>query len=138
MADVGAGAASASPSAGATDNGLHHIGRGVVVRLPLGVGLPGWCRIDGGDVDVEASVLVATWLHIVWMLVNSCALNVVVSPSPPKSSDKQRIFMQERGVEPLHLSVQDPKSCASANSATPACRLIRELVGEHVKFRSGN
>ena len=28
--------------------------------------------------------------------------------------------MQERGVEPLHLSVQDPKSCASANSATPA------------------
>ena len=30
------------------------------------------------------------------------------------------ILMQERGVEPLHLSVQDPKSCASANSATPA------------------
>src|ERR1700722_11641981 len=28
--------------------------------------------------------------------------------------------MQERGVEPLHLAVQDPKSCASANSATPA------------------
>src|SRR5438876_10944888 len=28
--------------------------------------------------------------------------------------------VQERGVEPLHLSVQDPKSCASANSATPA------------------
>src|SRR5215204_175315 len=31
--------------------------------------------------------------------------------------------MQERGVEPLHLSVQDPKSCASANSATPATPL---------------
>jgi hypothetical protein len=31
--------------------------------------------------------------------------------------------MQERGVEPLHLAVQDPKSCASANSATPACWL---------------
>src|SRR3954452_18607965 len=28
--------------------------------------------------------------------------------------------MQERGVEPLHLSVQAPKTCASANSATPA------------------
>src|SRR5688572_4301204 len=28
--------------------------------------------------------------------------------------------MQERGVEPLNLSVQDPKSCASASSATPA------------------
>src|SRR5436309_3383659 len=28
--------------------------------------------------------------------------------------------MQERGVEPLPLSGQDPKSCASANSATPA------------------
>ena len=32
--------------------------------------------------------------------------------------------MQERGVEPLHLSVQDPKSCASANSATPAFAAI--------------
>ena len=29
-------------------------------------------------------------------------------------------MMQERGVEPLHLAVQDPKSCASASSATPA------------------
>src|SRR6476619_2412848 len=28
--------------------------------------------------------------------------------------------MQERGVEPLRLAAQDPKSCASANSATPA------------------
>src|SRR5688572_24563074 len=28
--------------------------------------------------------------------------------------------MQERGLEPLHLSVQAPKTCASANSATPA------------------
>src|SRR4051812_16544757 len=33
--------------------------------------------------------------------------------------------MQERGVEPLHLAVQDPKSCASANSATPARRSSR-------------
>ena len=30
------------------------------------------------------------------------------------------IKLQERGVEPLHLSVQAPKTCASANSATPA------------------
>ena len=30
--------------------------------------------------------------------------------------------MQERGLEPLHLSVQAPKTCASASSATPACQ----------------
>src|SRR5438128_1011413 len=30
--------------------------------------------------------------------------------------------MQERGLEPLHLSVREPKSRASANSATPANR----------------
>ena len=31
-----------------------------------------------------------------------------------------KILLQERGLEPLHLSVQAPKTCASANSATPA------------------
>ena len=35
----------------------------------------------------------------------------------PRSITRQ---MQERGVEPLHLTVQAPKTCASANSATPA------------------
>ena len=29
-------------------------------------------------------------------------------------------LVRKRGLEPLHLSVQEPKSCASANSATPA------------------
>src|SRR5271156_1377523 len=45
------------------------------------------------------------------------------TPPPLPSRDKSLLrinSMQERGVEPLHLSVQDPKSCASANSATPA------------------
>src|SRR5688572_33009044 len=37
--------------------------------------------------------------------------------------------MQERGVEPLHLSVQDPKSCASANSATPARATADYMTG---------
>src|SRR5436190_18991215 len=32
--------------------------------------------------------------------------------------------MQERGLEPLHLSVLAPKTSASANSATPALRRI--------------
>ena len=36
--------------------------------------------------------------------------------------------MQERGVEPLRLSAQEPKSCASANSATPAGEPIITLV----------
>src|SRR4029077_15309693 len=42
---------------------------------------------------------------------------------------RKPVKMQERGVEPLHLSVQDPKSCASANSATPATlRIIRSYL----------
>ena len=36
------------------------------------------------------------------------------------SGHRDVVVMQERGVEPLHLSVQAPKTCASANSATPA------------------
>src|SRR5881394_1211190 len=42
------------------------------------------------------------------------------SAANEKPPVKPGVSMQERGVEPLHLSVQDPKSCASANSATPA------------------
>ena len=44
--------------------------------------------------------------------------------------------MQERGVEPLHLSVQDPKSCASANSATPAHNPIKHQPPNRVGHRS--
>src|SRR5688572_26521367 len=48
--------------------------------------------------------------------------------------------MQERGVEPLHLAVQDPKSCASANSATPAVvhRIVyRQAADSNRKRPSG-
>jgi hypothetical protein len=44
-------------------------------------------------------------------------------------------WMQERGVEPLHLAVQDPKSCASANSATPAYSVIKRLVCGQVNWK---
>ena len=43
--------------------------------------------------------------------------------------------MQERGVEPLHLAVQDPKSCASANSATPAGAISLKACGAEVSIR---
>src|SRR3954465_4354147 len=42
----------------------------------------------------------------------------------------RKSLMQERGVEPLHLSVQDPKSCASANSATPARVCTERIIAE--------
>ena len=37
-----------------------------------------------------------------------------------RSDDRCRSSMQKRGVEPLHLAVRDPKSRASASSATSA------------------
>lgn len=42
--------------------------------------------------------------------------------------------MQERGLEPLHLSVLAPKTSASANSATPAKVVARRsLAGVPIK-----
>ena len=40
--------------------------------------------------------------------------------------------MLEKGVEPLHLAVQDPKSCASANSATRACFVKSQRLAKNV------
>ena len=40
--------------------------------------------------------------------------------------------MLEKGVEPLHLAVQDPKSCASANSATRACFVKLQRLAKNV------
>src|SRR5258706_2492964 len=44
--------------------------------------------------------------------------------------DARATLLQERGVEPLNLSVQDPKSCASASSATPASHPPRRKIDE--------
>lgn len=41
-------------------------------------------------------------------------------PSFPNPETLLLQLVRERGLEPLHLAVQDPKSCASANSATLA------------------
>lgn len=41
---------------------------------------------------------------------------------PPCSTDAARrsVLVRVKGVEPLRISSQEPKSCASANSAIPA------------------
>ncbi len=51
--------------------------------------------------------LLSTIINITWTIVNC-------------QHFFQIILMRMKGLEPLHQKIQDPKSCASANSATSA------------------
>ena len=39
--------------------------------------------------------------------------------------DSRLIIMRMKGLEPLHHKIQEPKSCASANSATSASKALK-------------
>ena len=49
-------------------------------------------------------------------------------------------LVRATGLEPARLSAQDPKSCTSANSATPAyliaCQIIIRWIPLFVKFKN--
>ena len=60
------------------------------------------------------------FLIMILSLANLITLNIDKGPAFDFESKAGPFLVRVAGVEPARLSVQEPKSCASANSAIPA------------------
>ena len=71
---------------------------------------------------------------MILLMINQIVLKIEKEPAFDVESKAGSFLVRVAGVEPARLSVQEPKSCASANSAIPAYSVFPTGAGSVEKL----